>query len=284
MAFSTKNTSISSANESKDDDILKNHVKELLKSRIFLGRYLERRLVEDIGYRDVVLISAAEVELIKHLTETKRTIMSFNKYQWIGITDSNELCYSRSGICIWTEIEYEPFGPFWFQIKTVAFRDKEVLIKVKCLRHISDSFLELEPLLTQGVSADENVKQDIIPSINQESLKDFVDNLKSLFTFQNIKDIITFIFAFITVIFTGGIEFVYFLGNFILALLRESSILVNNATPMFLGFLDFCSKLVGGFYILLAIIFRQNAPPPVSNRRQIKYYPEYNQQHQREFD
>ncbi|OWR44729.1 hypothetical protein KGM_205289 [Danaus plexippus plexippus] len=67
----------------------------MLKSKIFLGRYLERRLIdESIGYRDVVLVSAAEVELKRQLLEVRQMLLSaYPSNHWIGIAESETLGY-----------------------------------------------------------------------------------------------------------------------------------------------------------------------------------------------
>lgn len=272
--------SVSSTTTSTTFAKLKNNIKDVFKGRVFLGRYIERRLADKIGYRDVVLLSEAEVQLKKDLLQAKHDLCSLSDKIWIGITDTTGMGLSKSGVCIWTEIDYEPFGPFWFQIKSVTFRENEVILKVKCIRHITDAYLEIEPLLTQGVKADtNNTSQSFAKS--QESVQEAVNTLKSIFSLQNIIDIITFVFAFIVVVCTGGIEFIYFLGNFVLALVRELSNFVNNATPGFLGILDFLSKIVGGLYILIAMFFRENVRPPPRNPRMIKYT---NRNNQNSFD
>ncbi|XP_037296324.1 uncharacterized protein LOC115441753 [Manduca sexta] len=253
----------------------KKYCKELLKSRIFLGRYLERRLIDQrIGYRDIVLVSAAEVELKRDLLEAQHKLrLACPKIHWIGITDSDAAGCGASGVCIWTEIENQPFGPFWFQIKSLKFREDEIIVTLKCLRHISDAFIELEPILTGSTkkikdTANTNLDNSIV-SLN-ETYTEIVGSLKGVLSVTNVKEFITFFFAFVIAIFTGSTSFVNFLGSFILALIREISIFVKNSTPMFLGLLDFFSKIIGGFYILLAMFFKQNAPP--TSKRAITYH------------
>lgn len=281
MSDSTQSPSfnISSAQSSSlvgvYDDIetirTKNYVKELLKSRIFLGRYLERRLVNtNVGYRDVVLISAAETDLKRDLLDAQIKLHSISSNQWIGITDTDSLGYNPPGICLWTEIDNQPFGPFWFQIKTIRFRDQEVIVCLKCLRHISEAFLELEPLLTGGGEvkrSDTSVDKHPNNTVSlTDTYNDILGNLKDALSITNVKEFFTFIFAFIIALFTGSTAFVNFLGNFVLALIREMSIFVKNSTPVLLGVLDFFSKIVGGFYILLAMIFKQSSPGPMNKR------------------
>ncbi|XP_072932820.1 uncharacterized protein [Epargyreus clarus] len=263
------------AYDDMDTTKIKNYVKDLLKSRIFLGRYLERRLIDQrIGYRDVVLVSAAEVDLKKDLLEAQHKLRSVcpDSY-WIGISDADILGVSSSGTCICTEIDNQPFGPFWFQIKSIKFRDNEVIILLKCLRHISEAFLELEPILTGSMTKTKDSSAELVRNAMNynETYSDVVNSLKSALSISNVKEFFSFIFVFIIAVFTGSSSFVNFLGNFILALVRELSILIKNSTPMFLGFLDFLSKIVGGFYILLAMFFKPSNPPP-QNKRTLTYY------------
>lgn len=267
---------------------IKTYTKELLKSRIFLGRYIERRLInERIGYRDIILISPAEVELKKDLFEAQHKLRAvFPDAYWIGITDTESIGLSSSGVCLWSEIDNQPFGPFWFQVRSLKFRDDEVLVAVKCLRHISDAFLEIEPMITgKNIKIKEKVEAKIehpVETLN-ETVQEIKATLKSALSISNVKEFFTFIFAFVIAIFTGSTAFVNFLGNFILALVRETSFLIKNSTPMFLGFLDFLSKIVGGFYILLAMFFRPSNPPP-QNKRSVAYYDSRQPQHSSQFD
>lgn len=254
---------------------VKNYVKETLKSRLFLGRYIERRLINQlVGYRDIVVVSAAELELKRDLLEVQHKLSSTTKVSWIGITDTDFIgCSPAGGVCLCTEIDNQPFGTFWFQIKTLKFREEEIIVTLKCIRHITDAFLEVEPILTGGTKKynDTAVNKAITDVSINETYNDIVVNLKSALSINNVKDFFTFLFAFVIAIFTGSTAFVNFLGNFILALIREISILVKNSTPMFLGVLDFFSKIVGGFYILLAMLFKQKAPMPIDKRR-LTYY------------
>ncbi|XP_063535082.1 uncharacterized protein LOC134745040 [Cydia strobilella] len=268
----------------------KNLAKDLLKSRIFLGRYIERRLINQrIGYRDVVVVSPAEVDLKRDLLEVQNSLhIVCPNIQWIGITDSEPLGYT-SGVCIWTEIDNQPFGAFWFQVKSLKFRDEEIIVSVKCLRHISDAFLELEPILTGGSGGTSKSKEKSEGKVEKpiEALSDTVHeikaNLKSALSITNVKEFFTFIFALVIAVFTGSTAFINFLGNFILALLRELSILVKNSTPAFLGFLNFLSKIVGGFYLLLAMFFKPSNPPP-QNKRSLRCIDDTHSRYNNDFD
>lgn len=274
------NSSVATYQDDSKDDAeptkVRNYLKERLKSRIFLGRYVERRLADKrIGYRDVVIISAAEVSLKKDLFDVQHKLLAIcPNTHWIGITDTESLGYSP-GVCLWTEIDNQPFGPFWFQIKSLKFRDDEVMVTLKCLRHITDAFLEVEPILTGTAKKikPENTDKKLESSVAalNETYTDFVETLKGVLSISNVKEFATFLLAFVIAIFTGTTSFVNFLGNFILALIREFSILLKNSTPMVLGLLDFFSKIVGGFYILLAMLFRQSTPVP-SNKRAVGVY------------
>ncbi|CAB3254884.1 unnamed protein product [Arctia plantaginis] len=285
-SFNSSEISSQSENtENADTFKIKNYVKDSLKSRVFLGRYIERRLADkDIGYRDVVVISPAEVELKADLLDIRRKLHAIApNIRWIGITETDILGYHSTGVCLWTEIENQPFGPFWFQIKTLKFREDEIIVVVKCLRHITDAFLEIEPVLTDSakkVMDTSDKKLDCSVASLNETYVDFMGTMKSFLSITNVKEFITFLFAFVIAIFTGSTSFVNFLGNFILALLREISILIKNSTPMFLGLLDFFSKIVGGFYILLAMLFKQNVPIP-TDKRSVPYHDRSRRSHYR---
>ncbi|XP_049872568.1 uncharacterized protein LOC126371306 [Pectinophora gossypiella] len=273
------NSSVASSRVESSDDVdtikVKDYVKELLKSRIFLGRYLERRLSDPrIGYRDVVLLSPAEVDLKRDLIEAQHKLRSVypNKH-WIGITDGELI--GHPGLCLWTEIDNQPFGPFWFQIKSLKYREEEIIITVKCIRHINESFLEIEPILTgtakKKVALLKADQTETSSEALSETYNEIVETLKTAVSIRNIKEFITFLCAFVIAVVTGSTAFINFLGNFVLALIRELSVLIKSSTPMFLGFLDFLSKIVGGFYILLAMFFRPSNPAPV-DRRSITNY------------
>lgn len=260
----------------------RNYAKSLLKSRIFLGRYVERRLINQrIGYRDIVIVSDAEVELKRDLINIQIKLRSaYPQDFWIGISDSEFMEYSSS-VCLATEIDNQPLGPFWFQIKSVKFRDVEIIIMLKCVRHISDAYLEVEPILTGKINKISTLtNKSTTDRTFNESANDIVESLKNALTVNNVKEFLTFIFAFVIAIFTGSTSFVNFLGNFMLALVRELSILIKNSTPMFLGVLDFFSKIVGGFYILLAMFFKPNNSLRSTNKRAVPYYA----QRQNQFD
>ncbi|XP_028036448.1 uncharacterized protein LOC114247643 [Bombyx mandarina] len=278
------------SNESMETIKTKQYLRNLLKARIFLGRYLERRLIDErIGYRDIVLLSTAEVELKNDLTEALRKLRTLcPKIHWIGITDSHVVGCGSSGICIWTEIDNQPLGPFWFQIKNLKFKELEIIITLKCLRHISDSFLELEPILigksNKTIERLDNKIENSVEVLN-ETYTEVVGTLKNALSIRNAKEFFTFLLVFVIAIVTGSVSFVNFIGNFILALMRELSMLIKNSTPMFLGLLDFFSKIVGGFYILLAMLFKQNAPAPM-DKRSLAHYDNYaqNKHYNRQFD
>lgn len=276
------NTSAASSQVDTREDImentqLKNYVKDLLKSRIFLGRYLERRLTDQrIGYRDIVLISPAEVELKRDLVEAHHKLrLAFPNIHWIGVTDGEQIGYPSS-VCIWTEIDNQPFGPFWFQIRSIKYREDEVIVILKSLRHISDAFLEIEPVLTGSTknlyNTTVNQPDSSVATLN-ETYNEIISTLKGALSIRNLKEFVTFLVAFVIAVFTGGNAFINFLGNFILALIREVSVLVKNSTPMFLGFLDFMSKIVGGFYILVAMFFKPSNPVPQNRRAFTDRYP-----------
>lgn len=62
---------------------------------------------------------------------------------------------------------------------------------------------------------------------------------------------------------TGLLKCLQFLGDFSIRLFREVNNFIYVSTPFLLGILDLISKIVGGFYILIAsMLFRGGGANP----------------------
>jgi len=101
-------------------------------------------------------------------------------------------------------------------------------------------------------------------------MTDGAANLVSLMTFDNAKGIIVFLVVLITACVTGLFQSLHYLGDYSLRFMREFSYIIHAATPIFLAVIDFFSKVVGGFYLLLSMMWRsyfQPELPPVQFHR-----------------
>jgi len=242
--------------------------KNLIKTKIFIGNYIQRRYVEKIdAYRDIIVINNSEVELQEDLGKVKVKIESQNPDTWIGITNANyNIIESGDSWCIWTEIDTLPFGMYWFQIKTIRFRENEVQIKIKTIRPINTNDYNNINVNKSKLSTSETI---VIADDWYELFYSWKNSINELgFTFlktsinrNTFAAIFKFCCLLILSISAGSVHGVKYLGFFTLRLINELTKLIHVLTPLFLGVLDLITKIIGGFYILLSMIWRDSVRP-----------------------
>ncbi|XP_020818586.1 uncharacterized protein LOC110191926 [Drosophila serrata] len=283
--------------------------KQLYKSRLFRGHYLERCLVEQVGgYRDVVVLQRSERELEKLLHNSAGQLRMF--YQrfvpnmWVGVTSGSYGSYKHTSdpgqleTCIWTELSDLAFGEYWFSIKTIRFRDQEVQLKLKMVRAV-----EPEPLvpprrsLSLNRSSHNNSKaitsgdglspSDKVADQVQLGLNDFLavlqqwgDGVKqTVYDFmandvnkRNIMGTIRFLGLLIFSALGGAAMALRFLGVFAVRFLFELSRFTHTATPIVFKVLEFLNKIVGAIFILLTMIWKDllNRGQPVPKQQQLE--------------
>lgn len=230
------------------------NVEKRLKKRAFCGHYMERRLVDEYqGYRDVIWLSPEETELAADLAFASETCGSLSPNVFAS--------YSASPVpSLWVTLKDIPLGCHWFQITSVTFTDRELTFNLKSLRSFPDVKYEkpkqvsVEDIQISLEGMMHSWKQNLILCVKSIN----VDSLFGIFKFLVIL---------ITTLFTGLFSLIFFLGDFSIKLVREASIFVNASTPVMLGCMEFVSKVIGGFYILLAMLWRGTTsrppqPPP----------------------
>lgn len=161
--------------------------KQLLKSRLFRGFYEVRYYVTDIqSYRDIVSLHCFEKNLEKLLKSVRFRLLQYYELKepklWIGLT-MNPISgvahqLQASDTFIWTELDDLAFGEYWFSIRTVRFRDNEVILKLKVIRPV-----ELEPHLitaNRTWSFPTNVNKNQGFDTKQESMPNETSSTSSL--------------------------------------------------------------------------------------------------------
>ncbi|KAJ1532390.1 hypothetical protein ONE63_000990 [Megalurothrips usitatus] len=111
-------------------------------------------------------------------------------------------------------------------------------------------------------SVPDSTTDDCNQKIKQKTLK-FQDVLALLgLIFYNLREIITFL----SVAFVGTLgrlgRCVEWVGDFSLKFIREVTIVLEKVTPIILGVIELVGKVIGGLYILLAMIFKKSDGPP----------------------
>ncbi|KAH8326125.1 hypothetical protein KR067_002123 [Drosophila pandora] len=289
---------------------LQSLTKQLYKSRLFRGYYVERCFVEEVGgYRDVVVLQRSERDLEKMLQNSAAQLQMFYRRlvpnMWVGITSGSYGSYTHTvhpgqlETCIWTELSDLAFGEYWFSIKTLRFRDQEVQLKIKMVRAVEEETLATprrsvslnrsspikaipaggEPI--QGETITESAEQiqlgmaDFLAVLQQwgDGIKQTVyDFMANDVNKRNIVGTIRFLGLLIFSAVGGAAVALRFLGVFAVRFLFELSRFTHTATPIIFKLLEFLNKIVGAIFILLTMIWKDlvNRGQPVSKQPPIE--------------
>lgn len=159
-----------------------------------------------------------------------------------------------------------------FKIKTIKFRFNEIQIKLKKLRSIDDRDSKtFSEKLRETTKADPQVKGD---SSNED---DALEQWRRLYDFwkreiaatvawflsisvnrQTVSDTLKFISLLIVSLFAGSTQIVKYIGIFVIKLIEKTTWLVHVLTPIALGLMELISKIIGGFYLLVAMIWKDS--------------------------
>lgn len=282
---------------------LKIYAKQMLKNRIFLGNYIEKHFVDKLQiYKDLVQLNKSENILIDDITKVLQRIQNFyncNKQLsdniWIGYTNPNMIGSPLMGHCIWTTFDNDnndilPFGQYWFQIKSIKFTDQSIEIELKTLRSVGETFSTTSFIADSGnvieylndTFTNVNWKELLISwrqAINQNAFRFLSEEV----TIENIKKCIRLIGLMIVLIFSGLLQLTKYLGEFTLRFIQEFTKFIHVATPIMITIVNTMGKIVGGLYILLAMMWRdafggggRGQAPPNFNITQTTRMP-YNQ-------
>ncbi|XP_046805274.1 uncharacterized protein LOC111676956 [Lucilia cuprina] len=263
--------------------------KQLLKSRLFRGFYVERRYVENVkGYRDIVSLQKSEKSLDKMLKDIRDKLQLFYSHQnpqiWIGITSGPLAGITKPQPAalethLWVEMKELAFGQYWFSIKSIRFRDNEIILKLKEVQPVEEEEVpkwapssSSNKAICDNTPAIENSAPNTTLSLeNQITFDDFIILLQqwwatikqTVYDFmaqdiskENIKGVLRFLGLLIVSILSGALVGVKFLGIFTLRFMFELSRLTHVLTPIIFKIIEVFNKIIGGFYILLAMIWK----------------------------
>ncbi|XP_018320034.1 uncharacterized protein LOC108733388 [Agrilus planipennis] len=260
---------------------LQNFVEQMLKGRLFMGIYTEQRYVLPLNsYRHVVSIPSTEKELIEDLSVVLRKLQkSCPSDTWIGITTS-EVVGAPSHHCVWVELPQNVFGSYWFKIRGVNFTKNEVSLKLKTVRIIESTITnpprsELESPVKTSTSEElswNSFHDNLNKSLNTIKIS-FLQNsdifFKEVATFSNFVNIMKFLAVLLITVATCSVNLSKFLCDFLLKLIHELSHFLQVSTPILITIINTLGKIVGGFYLLIAMMWRDfwgTPPPPRTNQ------------------
>lgn len=126
---------------------------------------------------------------------------------------------------------------------------------------------------SESVPGDEKEKKEestAVPKNQTSTLEDM--KVLGLVAVHHWREIFMFVSAAIVGTINGLARCVEYIGNFSLKLMHEFSFLMGTITPIILAVIELVGKIIGGLYLLIAMMFRQNGPSPQQIRRpQLQY-------------
>ncbi|XP_068244597.1 uncharacterized protein [Palaemon carinicauda] len=264
------------------------YIEERLRGHMFSGWIEERKWVENLaGYRDIVEVDEWEVEINQILMCVIRSIPGvLEGKKWINITppSDKEPCY-----CLWTLLPTPPNpGHYWFSVTGVSIHPQfglRVMLKIIRSIHPHDGELakarrqrrkqlaakepgsELETLSEQV--------QEWLLQIRQISLSSVWSAVSSTLTISNIKEAFRFVIVLSMTLVVGIVAFVRESHHYGIQFLHASGVFFRNITPFMQSLLAFFEKIIGGMYLLIAMVYNDmrrsaaqspqlSAPPPAA--------------------
>jgi len=274
-------------------DRLVKHLRDRISGSLFSGWYTERRYVDAIDrYRDVVLVDSVEALIIKQVKYAIRKcgkILAENSF--IGLTEVDDECKLFINLGAGGVEASHAFGHYWFQIRSINFISNvglalEVVVVRQFVTTDSESCWKCqararEPDSSPPVKIDSigaalldmrsrlyQLSADVMTEVWQPQT--YWSKLRPLLTISNMVHLGKLVMVLLLAMFTGIIAGVKQLAQFSLRLLHELANLVDRSTPLALGALNMLSKVVGGAYLLVAMIWRDTVKKPPAGQAPVR--------------
>lgn len=261
-------------------------MREKLCGQIFSGWYTERRYIESIErYRDLIVVDQGEnivIKQVKYAIRKSSKVLGDNTY--IGLAIADDECRLFVNLGASSSVAQYPFGHFWFQVRNVSFLPnigynlEIVVIRQfmksdgescwRCRRRDLESTNQAPVKLDSLGSALEDAKNRIGAELSK-ALDEYwhptevVGNVKPHLKTENFVKLVKMLCVLVMIVFTAIVSGFKHGGNFALKILHELAFLVERSTPLALGTLNVLSKVVGGFYLLVAMIWRDTTKKPM---------------------
>lgn len=263
---------------------IQSFAENLLLNRIFMGDYQEKRYVSKLNaYRDLIILNKNEQILANDLRKVKHQILEANLNTWYGFSEPNDVGSVGTDVfCIWTRLD-DPnkpsqeatsvvFGEYWFQIIGLNVDVRMIEICVKVLRPIesgTSSVSTISSIAQQALELDTQKIQQYVQenitevdwlalfnqwkiSINQRAYRFASTEIN----WNNFVQCIHFIGCFCIAVVTFSVQFIHYIGEFTLRLVNELTKLMKAMSPIVMALLSLLSKMIGGFYILIAMVWK----------------------------
>ncbi|XP_037074265.1 uncharacterized protein LOC119095521 [Pollicipes pollicipes] len=238
-------------------------IKERLQWTVFSAEYRERRHLDFLkSYRDVLIIDQVEKGAIKIFKEViKHCKKEMDEDVWIGIKKSLE------GLSLFVELpEGTPFGHYWFLVRSVKYRSSDGLeLRIKVLREVCPSDApSSSDQAAAGRPLSDWSRDDLLRWLSAKfsalPWSDGAAVVRQVFSARTVRDAL----RFVSVLFLLLVSCFKDAHVWLLKFVDAAGVFVQRSTPLATALLQFCLKVVGGFYILLARVWadlRHGSPP-----------------------
>ncbi|KAF0313675.1 hypothetical protein FJT64_015811 [Amphibalanus amphitrite] len=240
-------------------------IKEKLQWTVFSAEYRERRHLDFLkSYRDVLVIDDVEKNAIKTFKEViKHCKKEMDEDVWIGIKKHADT------VSLFVELaEGTPFGHYWFLVRSVKYRSSDGLeMRIRCLREVcsSDGPTPDPAAPGGGRPLTEWSRDDLVrwmtARVTALPWGEAAAFCRQIFSVAMVREV----FRFITVLLLLLVNCFKDVHLWLLRAVDTAGVFVQRCTPLATALLQFCLKIVGGFYILLARVWvdmRHGSPPP----------------------
>ncbi|ROT84877.1 hypothetical protein C7M84_021929 [Penaeus vannamei] len=253
------------------------YIESCLRGRIFSGWVEERKWVENLGsYRDIVEVDEWEVDFNKQLNIIIRKIPGVQEgTRWINITAPTAVQLSY---CLWVLLIQPPIpGHYWFVITGVAVQPLFGLkISLQIVRSIDPQDYETAEARSKRRQISSSELGHELETISQQFM-DWWDQVRQLnfalvwsavtatFTISNILEAVRFCIILVITLIVGLVTLLRDSYHFVLGVIHEAGIFFRNLRPFLQSVVLFVEKLIGGLYLLLAMVYRDwKQPSPQS--------------------
>jgi hypothetical protein len=139
---------------------------------------------------------------------------------------------------------------------------------------------------TGATHADNDNNWDKVKQKWGDIMEEIVTDFAAVITLPNAKRVVCFMAVLTVACVTGILHSIRFVGDYSLKLLREMSVFIQASTPVFIAVIEFFAKCVGGFYLLIAMMWKGSSDRPPHahwqpSRRGLPVPPEMNDGHMR---
>lgn len=253
---------------------------EALENRQFIGNFTSKQYVSRLNqYKDVIILQENETELIDDMCGLGQRIVDCGYRTWFGheYTEANIHCIHVEVIdgdnTLTTPIT---FGEYRFEVAALQSTLDVIEMKIRPISPIARSgsiFADTtiatfianhqyvgEWLLTADVWAVETSR-----AIGQTLSRFYHDDVN----WANAKQCAMLFGMLCIYAVNGSVDFVKWLGDFSIRFIYAVDKLLNTAKPIIFAILNFCGKIIGGMYLLLAMMWRDSFGHPTHGRNSV---------------